>query len=145
MMYILVCSRKYFHRKILSSVFEPPKKVPLDSFVCFFFFPSKFLCREIENFSRAKSRYRISSVQFSSVQSLSCVWLFVTPWIAACEVSLSITNSRNSPRVLSIESVMPSNHLILCRSLLLLPPIPPSIRVLSNESRYRILYFILFS
>ena len=71
---------------------------------------------------------------FSSVQLLSRVQLFATPWIAARQVSLSITNSRNSPRLTSIESVMPSNHLILCRPLLLLPPIPPSIRVLSNES-----------
>ena len=71
---------------------------------------------------------------FSSVQSLSCVWLFVTPWIAARQASLSITNSRSSLRLTSIESVMPSSHLILCRPLFLLPPIPPSIRVFSNES-----------
>ena len=72
--------------------------------------------------------------QFSSVQSLSRVWIFATPWIAARQASLSITNSRNSLRLTSIQSVMPSSHLILCRPLLLLPPIPPSIRVLSNES-----------
>ena len=72
--------------------------------------------------------------QFSSVQSLSRIWLFATPWIAACQASPSITNSRSSPRLTSIESVMPSSHLILCRPLLLLPPIPPSIRVFSNES-----------
>ena len=71
--------------------------------------------------------------QFSSVQSLSCVQLFPTPWIAACQASLSITNSWSSPRLMSIESVMPSTHLILCHPLLLLPPIPPSIRVFSNE------------
>ena len=70
---------------------------------------------------------------FSSVQLLSPVRLFATPWIAACQASLSITNSRSSPKLLSIESVMPSSHLILCRPLLL-PPIPPSIRVFSNES-----------
>ena len=70
-----------------------------------------------------------SSVQFSSVQSLSCVWLFATPWNAAHQSSLSITNSRSSLRLTSIQSVMPSSHLILCRPLLLLPPIPPSIRV----------------
>ena len=70
-----------------------------------------------------------SSVQFSSVQSLSHVRLFGTPWIAAREASLSITNSRSSHRLMSIESVMPSSHLMLCRPLLLLPPIPPSIRV----------------
>ena len=76
-------------------------------------------------------------LQFSSVQSLSRVRLFVTPWIAACQASLSITNSRSSPRLTSIESVMPSSHLILCCPLLLLPPIPPSIRVFSNESTLR--------
>ena len=72
--------------------------------------------------------------QFSSVQSLSCVWLFATPWIAARQASLSITNSWSSPRLTSIESVMPSSHLILCHPLLLLPSVPPSIRVFSNES-----------
>ena len=72
--------------------------------------------------------------QFSSVQSLSRVRLFVTPWIAARQASLSITNSWTSLRLTSIESVMPSSHLILCRPLLLLPPIPPSIRVFSKES-----------
>ena len=71
---------------------------------------------------------------FSSVQSLSHVRLFTTPWIAARQASLSITNSRSSLRLTSIESVMSSSHLILCRPLLLLPPIPPSIRVFSNES-----------
>ena len=75
-----------------------------------------------------------NSVQFSSVQLLSCVRLFATPWIAECQASLPITNSRSSLRLTSIESVMPSSHLNLCRPLLLLPPIPPSIRVLSNES-----------
>ena len=74
------------------------------------------------------------SVQFSSVQSLSRIQLFVTPWIAAHQASLSITNSRSSLRLRSIEPVMPCSHLILCRPLLLLPPIPPSIRVFSNES-----------
>ena len=75
---------------------------------------------------------------FSSVQSLSRVWLFVTPWIAAHQASLSITHSRSSLRLTSLESVMPSSHLILCRPLLLLPPIPPSITVFSNESTLRI-------
>ena len=75
--------------------------------------------------------------KFSSVQSLSCVQLFATPWIAARQVSLSITNSQSSPKLLSIKSVMPSSHLILCRPLLLLPSIPPSIRVFSNESTLR--------
>ena len=76
-------------------------------------------------------------VLISSVQSLSCVQLFVTPWTAACQASLSITNSWSSLRLTSIKSVMPSSHLILCRPLLLLPPIPTSIRVFSNESTLR--------
>ena len=76
----------------------------------------------------------IFSVQFSSVQSLSCVWLFVTPWTAAHQTSLSITNSRSLLKLMSIESVMPSNHLILCDPLLLLPSIFTSIRVFSSES-----------
>ena len=69
----------------------------------------------------------------SSVQSLSHVWLFVTPWTTACQVSLSITNSHSPPKPMSNELVMPSNHLILCRPLLLLPSTFPSIRVFSNE------------
>ena len=73
------------------------------------------------------------SVQFSSVQSLSRVQLFATPWTTACQASLSITNSQSSLKLMSIELVMPSRHLILGRPLLL-PPIPPSIRVFSNES-----------
>ena len=77
------------------------------------------------------------NIQFSSVQLLSRVRLFATPWITARQASLSITNSRSSFRFTSIESVMPSSHLILCQPLLLLPPIPPSIRVLSNESTLR--------
>ena len=73
-------------------------------------------------------------IQFSSVESLSCVWLFATPWPAAHQASLSFTTSRSLLKLMSIESVMPSNHLILCRPLLLPPSIFPSIRVLSNES-----------
>ena len=73
----------------------------------------------------------------NSVQSLGRVRLFVTPWIAACQASLSITSSRSSLRLTTIESVMPSSHLILCHPLLLLPPIPPSIRIFSNESALR--------
>ena len=90
-------------------------------------------------FSRFKgSESRVSKfLQFSSVQSLSRARLFVTPWIAACKASLSITNSQSSLKLTSIESVMPSSHLILCRPLFLLPPIPPSIRVFSNESTPR--------
>ena len=74
----------------------------------------------------------------SSVQSLSHVWLCATPWTAAYQASLSITNSQSLPKFMSIESVMPSNHLILCRPLLLLPSIFPSIRVFSNESALHI-------
>ena len=77
-------------------------------------------------------------LNISSVQSLSRVWLFATPWTAAHQASLSITNSWSSPKPMSIELVMPSNHLILCRPLLLLPSIFPNIRVLSNESALRI-------
>ena len=73
-------------------------------------------------------------MSFSSVQSLSHVRLFVTPWTTAWQASLSITNSWNPPKPMSIESVMPSNHLILCHPLLLLPSIFPSIRVFSNDS-----------
>ena len=74
------------------------------------------------------------SKQFSSVQSLTHVQLFATPWITAHQASLSITNSQSLPKLMSIESVMPSNHLILCCPLLLLPSIFPRIRIFSNES-----------
>ena len=83
------------------------------------------------------SAQAISSVQFRSVQLLNRVWLFVTPWTAACQASLSITNSQSLFKLMSIESVMPSNHLILCRPLLLLPSIFPCIRVFPNESSFR--------
>ena len=85
---------------------------------------------------KLKTQY-CSWAQFTSVQSLSRVRLFETPRITACQASLSITNSRSSLKLTSIESVIPSSHLILCRPLLLLPPIPPSIRVVSNESTLR--------
>ena len=75
--------------------------------------------------------------QFSSVQLLSHVRLFATPWIAPHQASLAITNSWSSHKLMSIELVMPSSRLILCQSLLLLPPIPPSIRIFSNESTLR--------
>ena len=77
-----------------------------------------------------------SRLSLSSVQSLSCVQLFATPWITACQASLSITNSQSLPKLLSIESVMPSNH--LCHLLLLLPSIFPNIRVFSSESALHI-------
>ena len=80
----------------------------------------------------------MTTLLISSVQLLNRVRLFVTPWITARQASLSITNSRSSPKLMCIKSVMPSSHLILCRPLLLLPPIPPSIRVFSNESALHI-------
>ena len=73
-------------------------------------------------------------MDISSVQSISRVWLFATPWTTGCQASLSFTISQSLLQLMHTESVMPSNHLILCRPLLLLPPIPPSIRVFSNES-----------
>ena len=86
---------------------------------------------ETKNFKR---NLFLNLYQFSSVQSLSRVQLFATPWISAHQASLSITNSRSLLKLMSIESVMPSSHLILCCPLLLLPPILPSIRVFPNES-----------
>ena len=74
----------------------------------------------------------------SSVQLLSCVWLFATPWTTACQASLSITNCRSLSKPMSTEPVMPSNHLILCHPVLLLPSTFPSIRVFSNESALHI-------
>ena len=84
------------------------------------------------------SRLVIAIKLFSSVQSLSRVWLFVTPWTAVHQASLSINDFCSLLKLVSIESVMPPNHLILCHPLLLLPSIPPSIRVFSNESALRI-------
>ena len=81
---------------------------------------------------------QFSQLHFSSVQSLSRVRLFATPWTTARQASLSITNSQNLLKLMSIESVMPSNHLILCHPLLLSPSVFPSIRVFSNESALRI-------
>ena len=79
----------------------------------------------------------LTILQFSSVQSLSHVRLFATPWISAHQASLPITNSQTLLKLMSIELVMPPSHLILCHPLLLLPPIPPSIRVFSNEPALR--------
>ena len=91
----------------------------------------------------AKFRLKLDMVgkitrPFSSVQSLSCVRLFAIPWIAARQASLSITNPQSLLKLMSIESVMPSSHLILCCPLLILPPVPPSIRAFSNESTLHI-------
>ena len=104
----------FFSNKVYSHTF-PPKSIPFANSVNIIFTIGR-------------------SDQIRSGQSLSRVRLFATPWIAACQASLSITNSQSSLRLTSIESVMPSGHLILCRPLLLLPPIPPSIRVFSSES-----------
>ena len=92
------------------------------------------LLRNIWNCFNSLIISNLLKLVISSVQSLSDVRLFVTLWIAACQASLSITNSQRLLKLMSIESVMPSSHIILCRPLLLLPPIPPSIRVFSNES-----------
>ena len=92
------------------------------------------MSRDSCNFYTEKSVKFLNLGCFSSVQLLSRVQLFATPRIAARQASLSITNSRSSLRLTSIKSVMPSSHLILCHPLLLLPPIPPSIRVFSSES-----------
>ena len=93
-------------------------------------------CRQILNHWAAREAHQ--DYQFSSVQLLSRVWLFATPWTAACQASLSFTNSQSLLRFISIESVILSNHLILSRPLLLLPSIFPSIRVFSSESVLRI-------
>ena len=92
----------------------------------------------IFNFQNSPLSHIVVPFQFSSVQPLSCVWLFATPWTAARQASLFITNSQSPPKLMSIELVMPSNHLILCCPLLLLPSVFPSIRVFSNESVLRI-------
>jgi len=97
--------------------------------------PKQILCMSPLRSRLLATLYQSQS--FSSVKLFSHVWFFATPWIAAHQASLSITNSRSSFKLTSMESVMPSSHLILCRPLLLLPPVPPSIRVFSNESTLR--------
>ena len=101
-------------------------------------YPFPFHCYSLEtssfNFQISNTTLVFASVQFSSVQSLSLVWLFETPWAAACKPSLSITDSQSLLKLMSVELVMSSNHLILCRPLLLLPSIFLSIRIFSNES-----------
>ena len=101
---------------------------------CYYYYPGKANSFMLLMFLRISY---ISQLQHSTVQLLSYVWLFATPWIAARQASLSITISRSSLKLKSIKLVMPSSHLILCRPLLLLPPIPPSVRVFSNESTLR--------
>ena len=95
----------------------------------------KLLTKQCKSFKKTHVEFHLNlQIQFSSVQSLSRVWLFATPWTAALQASLSITNSWSPPKPISMESEMPSNHLILCHPLLFLPSIFPSIRVFSNES-----------
>ena len=103
-----------------------PKMCNLFAFLLVMCFASFWFLVDLGN-------YCFFSVQFISVQSLSRVWLFITTWIAACQASLSIINSRSLLKLMSIESVIPSDHPILCHPLLLLPSIFPSIRVFSNE------------
>ena len=100
----------------------------MDLFLCSLF------CSSLHVYLYARTSLRRISFQFSSVQLLSRVRLFATPWTAAHQASMSITNSRSSPKSMFIELVMPFNHLILCHPLLLLPSIFPSIRFFSNES-----------
>ena len=102
---------------------------------------SDLLCSETVGKHRVCLRERFHLLLINSVQFISVaqsVRLFVTPWTASCQASLSITNSRSSPKLMSIELVMPSNHLILCRPFLLSPSMFPSIRVFSNESALHI-------
>ena len=87
---------------------------------------------------KLSNKRKEDSIQFTSVQWLSSIWLFATPWTAAGQASLSITNPKNLHKLMFIELVMPFNHLICCHPLLLLSSILPSIRVLSNESVLRI-------
>ena len=110
--------------------------LPLEQQLCGAGVVAMHLCSNFEEIAHVQGQRRRPSktVQFSSVQSLSRVRLFATPWIAERQASLSITNSRSSLNLMSIESVMPSSQLILCHPLFLLPPIPPSIRIFSSES-----------
>ena len=125
--------------KIMSSSPITSWQIDGETMADFIFLGSKITAdgdcsHEIKRFLLLGRKAITNLVHFSSVQSLSHVQLFATPWIAARQASLSITNSWNSLKLTSIESVMPSSHLILCHPLFLLPPIPPSIRAFSNES-----------
>ena len=121
------------------SVFKPKSNLSLFEIRVFFFSPDWSFTFHINlclvDYSSVWT-YQTAFLwyDFSSVQSLSHVWLFATPWSAAHQANLSITNSQSLLKLMSRESVMPSNHLLLCRPLLLTPPIFPSIRVFSNES-----------
>ena len=107
-------------------------------FLCATSTPHLILLRHTKNILLGIPWPSSGSVQFSSVQSLSHVRLFATPWTTARQASLSITNSQSLPKLISIESVMPSNHLIPCHPLFFLPSIFPSIRDFSNESALRV-------
>ena len=113
---------------LIINIFNPP-----DTFTCLWLSHVNLNHSHLL-YGKALQNFKPILHQFSSVQSLSRVWLLATPWIATCQASLSITNSKSPPKPMSIESVMPSNHLFLCCPLLLLPSIFPSIRVFSNES-----------
>ena len=129
--FIKIVYEKNFCWKIFQMPLYNKKRLPMLWFKNKMFLKQLF-CRSIMNNGKTINPSNLN--QFSSVQSLSRIWLFATPWIAARQASLSITNSRSSLRLMSIQSVMPSSHLILCCPLLLLLPIPSSIRVFSNES-----------
>ena len=121
------------HKTMKENISSSPKYISSSSWVwSYTTFPS-FLCSWVQ-----PCDWQRCHLYASSVQLLSCVWLFATPWTAARQASLSITNSGSPPKPMSVESVMPSNHLILCRPLLLLPSIFLSIRVFSTESALRI-------
>ena len=115
--FLIECTYKNFYLDVIKCIFF----TCLTSYLYFLFYNYLEFCFNLEK-------------SVSSVQSLSRVRLFATPWFAARQASLSITNSRSSLKLTSIESVMPSSHLILCHPILLLPSIPPSIRDFSNES-----------
>ena len=121
------------------------------NFLCYFFFLMEVYVVKLlkspglgDEFKSQSERNKSNmELYFIVVQLLSPVWLFATPWTAACQPSLSITNSQSLLKLMSIESVMPSNHLLLCHPLLLLPSIFPSIKVFSNESALHIRWPLL--
>ena len=123
---------KVFFRNYLPNIYFLPKKNPMDGGA--WWATVHGVAKSQTRLSNFTFTFTFTKLQFSSVQSLTRVQLFATPWITACQASLSITNSRSLFKLMSIESVMPFSHLILCRPLLLLPTITPSIRVFSNES-----------
>ena len=124
----------------LPQLFKIHRKITIFRFLFFSFHLSVSICLPGSPESKPNFITLIfcsQRIQFSFVQLLSRVWLFVTPWTTARQASLSITNSQSSLKFMSIKLVMPFSHLILCCPLLLLPPIPPGIKVFSNESTLR--------